>query len=207
MFIIGQGSRFAELSVEYRERYLYNGCFSATAAAREAAMETARIALAPRRDLVGVPSSEIILWSRPRWSAASKPMTALASSPLALAAALSTPLPRYLVLSPSRSSSASCSPVDAPDGTAPRPNAPPSRRTSASTVGFPRESRTWRAWTRAIFVDMLVVLLRPKPIGDFTEFSRARKAGRGKAPAAYQADSGSSISDSWRTTTTRSEER
>ena len=78
-------------------------------AARAAAMETARMALAPRRDLVGVPSRVIILWSRARWSAASEPVTALAISALALWTALRTPLPRYLDLSASRSSRASCS--------------------------------------------------------------------------------------------------
>src|SRR5438270_1539026 len=108
-------------------------------------METARIALAPRRDLVAVPSSEIILWSSARCSAASRPAMDLAISVLALATALSTPLPRYFDLSPSRSSRASCSPVEAPEGTAARPSAPPSRITSASTVGLPRESMTWRA--------------------------------------------------------------
>src|ERR1700676_1874068 len=79
----------------------------------------------------------------------------LAISLLALATALSTPLPRYFDLSPSRSSRASCSPVDAPEGTAARPSAPPSRITSASTVGFPRESMICLPCTRAIFVDML----------------------------------------------------
>ncbi len=34
--------------------------------------------------------------------------------------------------------------------------APPSRMTSASTVGLPRESMTWRARTLTIFVDMSV---------------------------------------------------
>src|SRR6266853_6122876 len=126
------------------------------AAARAAAMETARMALAPRRDLVGVSSREIILWSRARWSAASSPAMDLAISLLALATALRTPLPRYFDLSPSRSSRASCSPVEAPEGTAARPSAPPSRMTSASTVGLPRESMSWRAWTLAILVDMLV---------------------------------------------------
>src|SRR5258708_29381673 len=77
------------------------------AAARAAAMETARMALAPSRDLVGVPSREIILWSSARWSAASRPATDLAISLLALSTALSTPLPRYFDLSPSRSSRAS----------------------------------------------------------------------------------------------------
>src|SRR2546430_16677597 len=77
-----------------------------------------------------------------------------AISLLALATALSTPLPRYFDLSPSRSSRASCSPVEAPEGTAARPSAPPSRTTSASTVGLPRESMIWRAWTLTVFVDM-----------------------------------------------------
>ena len=54
--------------------------------------------------------------------------------------------------SPSRSSSASCSPVDAPDGTIARPSAPPSSPTSASTVGLPRESRTSRACSQTISV-------------------------------------------------------
>src|SRR5918998_1344380 len=64
--------------------------------------------------------------------------------------ARSTPLPRYAPASPSRSSTASNCPVEAPDGTAARPTAPDSSRTSTSTVGFPRESRIWRAPTAAI---------------------------------------------------------
>jgi hypothetical protein len=36
MFIIGTGKRFAELSVEYFDRYLYSGRFCAFAAARAA---------------------------------------------------------------------------------------------------------------------------------------------------------------------------
>ena len=46
--------------------------------------------------------------------------------------------------SPSRSSTASWAPVEAPDGTAARPSAPDSSPTSTSTVGLPRESRIWR---------------------------------------------------------------
>ena len=64
----------------------------------------------------------------------------------------STPLPRYAAGSPSRSSTASCSPVEAPDGTAARPRAPDSSRRRPRRVGFPRESRSWRAWTWAIAV-------------------------------------------------------
>ncbi len=48
-------------------------------------------------------------------------------------------------MSPSRSSIASRDPVEAPEGTAARPMMPDSRRTSASTVGLPRESRISRA--------------------------------------------------------------
>src|SRR6476646_8305522 len=70
---------------------------------------------------------------------------------LTLPTAFRTPLPPYRAASPSRSSSASRSPVDAPDGTAARPNAPPSRVTSTSTVGFPRESRISRPCTWLIF--------------------------------------------------------
>src|SRR6266852_6443661 len=136
-------------------------------------METARMALAPRRDFEGVPSREIILWSRARWSAASRPAMDLAISVLALATALSTPLPRYFDLSPSRSSRASCSPVEAPEGTAARPRMPPSRMTSATTVGFPRESRIWRAWVRLICVDMVVYSPEQMRIDDFTEECRA----------------------------------
>src|SRR5437764_1351217 len=70
--------------------------------------------------------------------------------PLTLAIACRTPLPWYRPGSASRSSSASCSPVDAPLGTAARPTAPSSSTTSTSTVGFPRESRISRAETSSI---------------------------------------------------------
>ncbi len=54
--------------------------------------------------------------------------------------------------SPSRSSTASCLPVDAPDGTAARPTSPELSSTSTSTVGLPRESRICRPRTAAISV-------------------------------------------------------
>src|SRR3954447_10789678 len=62
-----------------------------------------------------------------------------------LATAFSTPLPRYRPLSPSRSSSASNAPVEAPEGTAARAIVPSSSPISTSTVGLPRESRISRA--------------------------------------------------------------
>ena len=56
--------------------------------------------------------------------------------------AFKVPLPKYLVLSPSLSSTASCTPVDAPEGTIALPTIPFSVVTSTSTVGFPLESKT-----------------------------------------------------------------
>ena len=54
-----------------------------------------------------------------------------------------TPLPKYLAKSPSRNSTASFSPVEAPLGT---PTAiPSSKTTSASTVGLPRRIKISRA--------------------------------------------------------------
>ena len=53
-------------------------------------------------------------------------------------------------MSPSRNSTASYCPVDAPDGTNARPNAPDSVVTSTYTVGLPRESKTSLAYTSAI---------------------------------------------------------
>src|SRR5674536_383728 len=56
----------------------------------------------------------------------------------------------------SRSSTASYSPVDAPEGTAARPTTPDSSSTSTSTVGLPRESRICLAVT-----SMMVVMGAP----------------------------------------------
>src|SRR5213592_2072825 len=69
--------------------------------------------------------------------------------------ALLTPRPSHFFLSSSRSSTASCSPVDAPEGTAARPSVPSSRITSTSTVGLPRESRIWRPRTNSMQRPML----------------------------------------------------
>src|SRR5436190_15474341 len=68
--------------------------------------------------------------------------------------ASSTPLPPKRFLSPSRSSTASCSPVEAPLGTAARPAAPLDSVTSASMVGLPRLSRISRACTEMIVLMM-----------------------------------------------------
>src|SRR5260370_40812743 len=71
---------------------------------------------------------------------------------LMLPAALRVPLPRNRLGSLSRNSTASCSPVEAPEGTAARPRVPSARRTSASTVGLPRESRISRPMTLIISI-------------------------------------------------------
>src|SRR3989442_566939 len=70
--------------------------------------------------------------------------------PWTLLTARLTLLPPYRCVSPSLSSSASRLPVEAPEGTAARPHAPDSSWTSASTVGYPRESRISRAYTPVI---------------------------------------------------------
>src|ERR1700690_1074445 len=49
---------------------------------------------------------------------------------------------------------ASCSPVEAPEGTAARPKWPEARRTSTSTVGLPRESTISRAVMEGMVVFM-----------------------------------------------------
>ena len=74
-------------------RCRYSGAPADAADARAAAIDTPRIALAPSRDLFGVPSSSISRWSSPRWSAASCPASARAISPPTLATACRTPLP------------------------------------------------------------------------------------------------------------------
>ena len=142
MFIIGTGSSLALVP----PRYWYRGMPMKLAAARAAAMDTPRMALAPSRSLFSVPSRSMSALSRVSWRTASMPMTAPAISPRTFSTAWRTPLPPYRS-SLSRSSKASREPVDAPEGTAARPMSPDSRITSHSTVGLPRESRISRAQT------------------------------------------------------------
>lgn len=76
------------------------------------------------------------------------PLRAAAMAPFTLATAFFTPLPLY-ALPPSRSSTASWMPVDAPEGTEARTKMPSVVVRSTSTVGLPRESMISRACTRA----------------------------------------------------------
>ncbi|OQB34508.1 MAG: hypothetical protein BWY05_01605 [Euryarchaeota archaeon ADurb.Bin165] len=134
IFINGTGSRrFCS------ERYSYNGTFSACEAALETAIETGRMAFAPRRPLFSVPSVSISILSVPAWSVPSIPRRALRISVLIASTAFLTPFPRKRSSS-SRFSTASYVPVEAPEGHAARPKNPPASMTSASTVGLPLES-------------------------------------------------------------------
>jgi len=63
IFIIGTGSNRAPLS---SARWAYNGLFDAAAWACAAAIDTPRIAFAPSRLFVGVPSRSIIFLSSDR---------------------------------------------------------------------------------------------------------------------------------------------
>ncbi len=91
MFIIGTGRTEADDAAQVA---VERQCRATAAAARAAAMETARMALAPRRPLLGVPSRAIIFLSISSWRVASMPISAVAISPLMFATALSVPLPR-----------------------------------------------------------------------------------------------------------------
>ena len=124
----------------------YKGMRRDVATACAAASETASVAFAPRRDLLGVPSRSIRRRSSAVWSSAAMPRNALAISPSTLATARCTSRPPNAA-PPSRSSIASRVPFDAPAGQIARPNAPSSSVTSASTVGRPRLSQTRRACT------------------------------------------------------------
>ena len=85
-------------------------------------------------------------------------MTAFAISLFTCSTALETPLPPNFLGSLSLSSNASNSPVEAPLGLAARPTVPSARVTSASTVGFPRESIISRPYTFSIIYLFIVYL-------------------------------------------------
>mmetsp|Transcript_33191 Transcript_33191/g.99991 ORF Transcript_33191/g.99991 Transcript_33191/m.99991 type:complete len:436 (+) Transcript_33191:828-2135(+) len=138
--------------------YWYNGISLAAAPARHTAMETARMALAPsfaldqpHSFLEPSSSSTMTLSIFVCW-VTSMPMSLGAMMSLTFATAFSTPLPSRRPLSPSRSSRASYTPVEAPLGTAARKSAVSVQR-STSTVGLPRESKISRARMAMIFME------------------------------------------------------
>ena len=124
---------------------------SPLADARAVAIETASIALAPSLLLFEVPSNLIISWSILLWDELSRPFSLGPMTPLTLRTAFCTPFPWNLFGSPSRSSRTSSLPFEAPEGTLALPTASVVI-TSASTVGFPRESSTCLALTATIFI-------------------------------------------------------
>ena len=121
-------------------RYLYNGIFKKSELALAQASDTPRIAFAPKILLFSLPSSWIIVLSISHWFIDFLPIRAGAIILLTLLTAFSTLLPQKLSLL-SRSSTASKSPFEAPDGTAATPEFPEFKTTSTSIVGFPRESK------------------------------------------------------------------
>ena len=88
-FIIGTGNVVASSPPRWRK----SETPASAAAALALASETARIALAPRRPLFGVPSSSISRRSSASWSPGSIPRTASAISPFTFATAFVTALP------------------------------------------------------------------------------------------------------------------
>src|SRR5690606_35839858 len=74
---------------------------------------------------------------------------------------------------------ASCSPVEAPDGTAALPTVPSARITSTSTVGLPRESRISRARMSEMLVISGGVQCQPSKKAPDSGASGQHKIGRG----------------------------
>ena len=139
IWISGSGS----VAASPPPRWRHSGSPAAAAAACAAAIDTAMVALPPSRRFSGVPSSSISRASIAAWSAASRPISAGAMTSVTLATARVTSSPPN-ASPPSRRSTASPLPVDAPAGAIARPTAPPARCSSASTVGRPRLSQTRR---------------------------------------------------------------
>ncbi len=112
-------------------------------------METERIAFAPNFAFVGVLSNSLFMkLSNSSCLLHSIPIMAGAMISFTLDTALETWAPRNS-FPPSLNSTASCSPVDLPEGTAARAITSPAQM-SVSTVGFPLESRIQRAFTFVI---------------------------------------------------------
>ena len=88
--------------------------------------------------------------SKPFWSSTLIPTISGAIISLTFLTAVNVPFPKYLFLSPSLNSQASCSPVDAPEGTFAVPVVPSASVIVAETVGNPLESKHSKAETSVI---------------------------------------------------------
>src|SRR6185312_1065343 len=125
--------------------HCHSGIPAEAASARASAIEVPTVALAPSRLLFSVPSRSIMAWSASAREVQGRPRRRSRISVLTAATAPRTPLPSYLSGSPSRRSTASREPVEAPDGTPARAAVPSASRTVTARVGRPRESRISRA--------------------------------------------------------------
>ena len=108
------------------------------------------MALAPRRALLSVPSRSISSASTMRWSRASRPSTASAISPLTLPTAVEHALAAVAVAAVAQLDRLVLAGRGAGRHDGPAACAPLSSKTSTSTVGLPRESRTSRPTTSTI---------------------------------------------------------
>ena len=99
-------------------------------------------------------------WSASASDAQDRPRSSPAISVFTAATAPSTPLPSYRAGSPSRRSTASRDPVDAPEGTRALAVVPSPSRTVTASVGRPRESRISSA-DRSVTSKTAIMLLLP----------------------------------------------
>ena len=117
------------------------------------------------------------------WSAAVMPASARGDLAVDVRRPRAARRGRRSAAPPSRRSSASRDPVEAPAGAIARPIAPPSSATSASTVGRPRLSQTRRAW---IAGDVGVAFMSPMSRAQARAHGR-RAASTGRRAAARRA--------------------
>ena len=128
-----------------------------------AAIDTASVALAPRRVLVGVPSSSIRRAVERGLVVGAQADERARDLAVDVADRLQHVEPAEARAPPSRSSCASRVPLDAPAGAIARPTAPSCSVTSASTVGRPRLSHTRRrAGSNGCRADSWIELLRAR---------------------------------------------
>ena len=127
------------------------------------------------------PPISFIALSIASWSVASMPMSLGAMRSLTLETAVRTPLPMWRS-PPSRSSTASYAPVDAPDGTDARDMMPPATM-STSTVGLPRLSYIWRALIDSIVAIWTALEREPAAAGGAQNRDERGRVWRGRKSA------------------------
>ena len=138
---------------------MYKGNFFAFAESFFTAIDTASIALAPKFVFCLVPSKLINNVSIRSWLWILWPFNFLEIFVFTKLTAVKTLFPRYLLFFVSLFSNASNVPVDAPDGQIAEALLF-FIKTSASTVGFPLLSNTWRAFTFKILLTIFLLNYR-----------------------------------------------